>query len=155
MRFTFFLFINIFCFNLAFAQPGWNWPENKSKAEEQNVLYTDYLKQGDCNSALEPHTWLLDSVPNLHVSLYQNGIKIYQCLIKEAKDKETRDALIVKALEMFDLRIKYFKREDYVLNRKAFYAYQYYRSNKDKFSYLYQLFDRAYELNNDKISNNN
>ena len=83
MRFIFFLFINILLFNSAFAQQGWNWPENKSKAEEKNVLYTDYLKQGDCNLALESHTWLLDSVPDLHVSLYQNGIKIYQCLIKD------------------------------------------------------------------------
>ena len=33
------------------AQPGWNWPENKSEAEEKNVLYTDYLKQQNCDQA--------------------------------------------------------------------------------------------------------
>ena len=30
------------------SQPGWNWPEDKASAEEKNVLYTDYLKQGNC-----------------------------------------------------------------------------------------------------------
>ena len=109
MRFIAFLFVNIIFSSLVYAQPGWNWPDNKSSAEEKNVLYTDYLKEGNCEAALESHTWLLDSVPNLHVSLYQNGIKIYQCLIKNEKDKVKRDQLIEKALEMFDLRIKYFK----------------------------------------------
>ena len=97
----------------------------------------------------------MDSVPDLHVSLYQNGVKIYQCLIKSEKDKEKRNELISKALEMFDLRIKYFKREDYVLNRKAYYAYQYYKSNKGEYGDLYRLFSRAYELNDKKISNTN
>ena len=69
-----------------FSQPGWNWPDNKSLAEEKNVLYTDYLKQGDCLSSLEHHSWLLDNVPNLHVSIYQNGIKIYQCLITKEEE---------------------------------------------------------------------
>ena len=155
MRFIALLFVNIFFVSFVFGQPGWNWPENKSSAEEKNVLYTDYLKEGNCEAALEPHSWLVDSVPDLHVSLYQNGIKIYQCLIKNEKDKDKRDQLIEKALEMFDLRIKYFKREAYVVNRKAFYAYQYYKSNKDKFSYLYDLFNKAYLLNDEKISNNN
>ena len=56
---------------------------------------------------------------------------------------------------MFDLRIKYFDREDYVLNRKAYYAYQYYKSNKGEYGNLYSLFSRAYELNDKKISNTN
>ena len=89
--FSFFLF-SIIKFNLL-AQPGWNWPENKAEAEEKNVLYTDYLKEGNCEAALEPHNWLLDSVPHLHVSLYQNGIKIYQCLIKNEKDRDKRNQL--------------------------------------------------------------
>jgi len=155
MKFNLLFITVLLSFNAVFSQPGWNWPENKSKAEEKNVLYVDYLKQGDCRSAVEPHKWLLDSVPNLHVSLYQNGVKIYQCLIKKEKDKEIKDSLITKALEMFDLRIKYFKREDYVLNRKVYYAYQYYKINKEKFADLYRLFNRAYELNDDKIANNN
>ena len=62
------IFLFIVSNKLLFSQSGWNWPDNKSLAEEKNVLYTDYLKQGDCLSALEFHSWLLENVPNLHVS---------------------------------------------------------------------------------------
>ena len=68
------------------AQPGWNWPENKAEAEEKNVLYTDYLKQQNCEAAVEHLNWLIENVPNLHVSIYQNGIKIYRCLIDKESD---------------------------------------------------------------------
>ncbi len=68
------------------AQPGWNWPENKAQAEEKNVLYTDYLKQQNCEAAVEHVDWLIENVPNLHVSIYQNGIKIYRCLIDKESD---------------------------------------------------------------------
>ena len=44
------LFVLTLSFNV-FAQPGWNWPENKAEAEEKNVLYTDYLKQQNCEEA--------------------------------------------------------------------------------------------------------
>ena len=50
-RLVYILVLLIVDFSLL-AQPGWNWPENKSEAEEKNVLYTDYLKQGDCESSL-------------------------------------------------------------------------------------------------------
>ena len=65
---TLILFINTF---YLFAQPGWNWPENKAEAEEKNVLYTDYLKQQNCEAAVEHLDWLIDNVPSLHVSIYQ------------------------------------------------------------------------------------
>ena len=145
----------IFYSQLIIAQPGWNWPENKSEAEEKNVLYTDYLKQGDCLTALESHSWLVDNVENLHVSIYQNGIKIYQCLIKSESDPVIKEGYIIKALEMFDLRIKNFGREEYVLNRKATFAYSNYRSDKSMYESLYSLFSKAFELNGNKIGNGN
>ena len=126
--FSFFLF-SIINFNLL-AQPGWNWPENKAEAEEKNVLYTDYLKQGDCESSLAHLDWLLTNVPNLHVSIYQNGIKIYRCLIDKETDLEKKKLLIQKALEIFDNRIENFGREAYVKNRKVSFAYSFYRSDK-------------------------
>ena len=53
MRFIALLFVNISFVSFVFGQPGWNWPENKSSAEEKNVLYADYLKEGNCEAALE------------------------------------------------------------------------------------------------------
>ncbi len=144
----------IFNFNLI-AQPGWSWPEDKSTAEEKNVLYTDYLKQGDCVSALEPNSWLIDNVPNLHVSIYQNGIKIYRCLIDKEEDQEAKDNLIQKALNVFDKRIENFGREAYVKNRKTTFAYTFYRSDKTQYENLYNMFKDAFELNGNKIGNSN
>ena len=155
MKKLIFLFLFIVSNKLLFSQPGWNWPDNKSLAEEKNVLYTDYLKQGDCLSSLEHHSWLLDNVPNLHVSIYQNGIKIYQCLIKSETDPVKKEEYISKALEIFDSRIEFFGREAYVLNRKTIFAYSNYRSEKSMYESLYNLFSQAYELNGNDISNGN
>ena len=137
------------------AQPGWNWPENKAEAEEKNVLYTDYLKQGDCEASLESNNWLLTNVPNLHVSIYQNGIKIYRCLIDKETDLEKKNLLVQKALEIFDNRVQNFGREAYVKNRKVSFAYSFYRSDKTQYENLYNMFKDAYRLNGNKIGNSN
>jgi len=149
---TLILFTNII--NLL-AQPGWNWPENKSEAEEKNVLYTDYLKQQNCESAVEHLDWLIDNVPNLHVSIYQNGIKIYRCLIDKEEDPIRKNELIQKSLSLFDGRIENFGREAYVKNRKVTFAYTFYRSDKTQYEVLYNMFKNAYELNGNKIGNSN
>jgi len=149
------IFLFIVSNKLLFSQPRWNWPDNKSLAEEKNVLYTDYLKQGDCLSSLEHHSWLLNNVPNLHVSIYQNGIKIYQCLIKNETDPVKKEEYISKALEIFDSRIEFFGREAYVLNRKTAFAYSNYRAEKSMYESLYNLFSKAYELNGNDIGNGN
>ena len=81
MRNLLILFFVISCNTFVLAQPGWNWPEDKATAEEKNVLYTDYLKQGNCQMSIEPNRWLMQNVPGLHVSIYQNAIKILRCLI--------------------------------------------------------------------------
>ena len=149
---TIILFFN--CFFLL-AQPGWNWPENKSEAEEKNVLYTDYLKQQNCEVAAEHLDWLIDNVPNLHVSIYQNGIKIYRCLIDKEDDPIRKNQLIEKSLSLFDARHKNFGREAYVKNRKVTFAYTFYRSDKTKYELLYNMFNDAYSLNGNKIGNSN
>ena len=43
MRKLFYLLIFLFFHLNIYSQQGWNWPENKSEAEEKNVLYTDYV----------------------------------------------------------------------------------------------------------------
>ena len=137
------------------AQPGWNWPENKSEAEEKNVLYTDYLKQQNCDEAKIHLDWLIENVPGLHVSIYQNGIKIYRCLIDKEEDPIIKNALINKALILFDGRIENFGREAYVKNRKVTFAYTFYRSDKTQYESLFNMFKDAFLLNGNKIGNSN
>ena len=88
LKYLFVLFLINFNLN---AQPGWSWPEDKATAEEKNVLYTDYLKQGECQMAIEPNRWLIQNVPNLHVSIYQNAIKILRCLIDKEEDADKKN----------------------------------------------------------------
>ena len=137
------------------AQPGWNWPENKAQAEEKNVLYTDYLKQQNCEAAVEHLDWLIENVPNLHVSIYQNGIKIYRCLIDKESDPVKKNELVDKALSLFDGRIENFGREAYVKNRKVTFAYTFYRSDKSQYEMMFNMFKDAFELNGNKIGNSN
>ena len=143
-----------FAINLT-AQPGWNWPENKAAAEEKNVLYTDYLKQQNCEAAAEHLNWLIENVPNLHVSIYQNGVKIYRCLIDKESDPIKKNELVNKALSLFDGRIENFGREAYVKNRKVTFAYTFYRSDKTQYESLFNMFKDAFNLNGNKIGNSN
>ena len=149
------LLIFIVSASCVIAQPGWNWPENKAQAEEKNVLYTDYLKQQNCEAAVEHLDWLIENVPNLHVSIYQNGIKIYRCLIDKESDPVKKNELVDKALSLFDGRIENFGREAYVKNRKVTFAYTFYRSDKSQYEMLFNMFKDAFELNGNKgkISN--
>lgn len=140
---------------LAFAQPGWNWPEDKETAQEKNVLYSDYVKMGNYSAAVDPHKWLLENAPDLNSSIYINGVKIYENLAEEETDKAKKSEFEAKALEMYDLRIKYFGEEAEVLNRKAYDAYKYYKDDRGKYGELMELFNKTFELNGDQTFDNN
>ena len=155
MRNLLILFFVISCNTFVLAQPGWNWPEDKATAEEKNVLYTDYLKQGNCQMSIEPNRWLMQNVPGLHVSIYQNAIKILRCLIDVEEDPNKKNELIQEALSVFDKRIENFGREAYVKNRKVTFAYTFYRSDKTQYENLYNMFMEALELNGNKLGNSN
>ena len=137
------------------SQPGWNWPEDKASAEEKNVLYTDYLKQGNCDMAIEPNRWLIENVPGLHVSIYQNAIKILRCLIDKTENPDLKNSLIQEAISIFDKRVENFGREAYVKNRKPTFAYTFYRSDKTQYENLYNMFNEALDLNGNKLGNSN
>lgn len=145
------VFINM----MVMAQAGWNWPEDIDTAKEKNALYTDALKSKQFAQAIESHNWLLENTPDLNASLYINGAKIYQGLATTEKDATKKVEYQDKALEMYDLRIKYFGKEGAVLNRKAFVAYKYHKSNKAKYQELLDLFDKTFKLNGEKTLDNN
>lgn len=139
----------------AMAQPGWNWGDSVDKAKEKNALYTDYLRAGNYQAAMEPHNWLLKNTPDLNSSIYINGAKIYEGLAESTPDKAKTLEYQEKALQMYDLRIKYFGDEAEVLNRKAYTAYKYFKDEKAKYKGLYELFERAFQLNGNDFYVNN
>lgn len=140
---------------LLVAQPGWKWPDQLDLAKEKNALYSDAVKSKEFTSAVEPHSWLLENAPDLNASLYINGRKIYENLANTESDPTKKAEHQARTLEMSDLQIKYFNGEAKVLNRKAYTAYKFYKSNQSKYQELLDLFDRAFELNKENILNNN
>ncbi|MFY0687986.1 MAG: hypothetical protein JXQ90_12520 [Cyclobacteriaceae bacterium] len=139
----------------ATAQPGWNWGEQVDKAKEQNALYVDLMKAGKMKESEAALKWLLENTPDLNVSLYQNGIKIYDALASKETDAALKAQYVQTGLDMHDKRIEYFQKEDYVTDRKATFAYKYYNKDREKYEYLYNLFAKSFELNgNDMLSGN-
>ncbi len=151
MKVKIFLFgiFGMFVFGTADAQ--WNWPEDKATAMEKNALYTDNFKQGNYREAAKHLMWLLQNAPNLNKSIYINGIKIYRGLVDEEKDPEKKKVYQDSVMLLYDLRIKYFNEEGKVLNRKAYDAYKFYKSDKSKYEELFNLFKSTFELNGNNV----
>lgn len=137
------------------AQDGWKWPEQVDIAKTNNALYADAVKSKQFATAVEPHQWLLDNCPDLNESLYINGAKIYEGLEAAEQDAAKKSEYQAKALKMYDDRIKYFGGEASVLNRKAFKAYKFYKSDKTQYKFLIDLFDKTVNLNGNKTLDNN
>lgn len=140
---------------LAVAQPGWNWGDSVDKAKEKNALYTDYLRMENFEAAEKPLSWLLKNTPDLNESIYINGAKIYEGLAESTSDKAKTTQYQERALEMYDLRIKYFNNEPEVLNRKALTAYKYFKDDQKKYPELYALFNKAFEINKNNFFSSN
>ena len=143
------------CVPAALAQNGWNWGEQVDVAKEKNVLYSDALKAKNYQAALEPLNWLLTNTPDLNPSIYINGVKVYEGLIKQAKDPAKKEEYIQKALDLHDKRIEVFGDEADVIDRKSIFAYRYYSKKKEKYPYLFELYKKAFELNKDKMNTGN
>ena len=142
---------SILLINEAFAQGGWNWPEDKATAETKNALYTDALRANNYRVAANHLYWLLNNAPNLNSSIYINGAKIYAGLADQEKDKAKQTVFADSALLMYDLRIEHFNEEADVLNRKAYEAYKYYKDNSAKYDELLEMFRKTFELNGENV----
>ncbi len=134
------------------AKAQWNWPEDKKTAQEKVVLYTDAKKQGNLEAAVPPLGWLLDNAPDLNSSIYINGAEIYEELAQKETDPAKKKEYTQKALQMYDLRMKYFGEDADLLNRKASAAVKLLYGNKDQYDTLSSIFKKALEANKEKFA---
>jgi len=137
------------------AQPGWNWPEDKATAIENNVLYTDAVEMGDFKGAVVPLQWLIKESPDLNKSIYIDGAKIYDNLAKVEKDPARKSIYVDSLMLMYDLRMKYFGDSVNVMNRKVFKAYRYLIKNTDKSEWLLDIYDITYKISGNNVKDNN
>lgn len=130
---------------------GWNWPEDKAKAEEKNVLYTDALRNDNFKAAKGPHQWLLQNAPKLNTSIYINGEKIYKGLIEQTKDEAQKEVYIDSLMLIYDMRIENCGEKADVTARKAYQSYIYNVKKKSELENVLKLFDQAYELGGENV----
>lgn len=130
---------------------GWNWPEDKSTAEEKNVLYTDALNNGNYKAAAKPLNWLLQNAPTLNSSIYINGEKIYNELIEQTSGEAKKQVYIDSLMLIYDMRIENCGDEANIIKRKAYSFYKHNIRSKEKRPKVLELFDEAYELNKNDL----
>ena len=137
---------------------GWCWGSDPGTAKHKHAEYNDNFKFAEeegklqlYKDAIEPLEWLLANTPNLNKSIYQNGVKIYNILAKEETDAEQKIKYQDRALELYDLRIKYYGEEAKVLSSKGYKAYNYLIKRKpNRYEELFNLYDKILELNQEK-----
>jgi tetratricopeptide (TPR) repeat protein len=132
-----------------------NWPEDTAQAQTNWVLFTDGVQAKTYSEVLEPFRWLLNEAPDLNLSLYIQGEKLFKGLIANTSDPAKLAEYQQQLLAMYDQRIQHFSDEAKVMNRKAHAAYQYYRGQPEKYTELLEIFEQAFQVNQEKFSSAN
>jgi len=132
---------------------NFNWPEDKTTAQEKWVLYTDAKKQKDFAAAVPPITWLHENAPDLNPAIYIDGADIYEELAMKESDKAKKQEYTARSLEMFDLRLQYFPDEDKgdIMNRKANTAFKLLYKDPSQYDRLMEIFMKTMEESNDEL----
>jgi tetratricopeptide (TPR) repeat protein len=126
--------------------------QDREKAEVMNARYSDALREGKFKEAKGPLVWLLNNAPKLTTKIYIDGADIYEALADKENDDKKKEVLVDSMLLMYDLRVKSCGEEDNVMNRKANGAFKYFYKNVTRQPELLQLYDKAYELNGNNLS---
>ncbi len=152
-----FLFYFLATFPLIAQRNGraWIWPEDRVKAEEFNALYTDYLSLKDYRQSANHLIWLLTNAPELNLSIYQNGSKIYENLAINETVEVHKQVFVDSMLLMYDLRMHYFGDSVNVMNRKVNKAYKHLRSSNDHLPFLLNQFDITFRISGNDVLNSN
>lgn len=146
------LFAFLFITQFSLAQSGLKLPEtNPELAKEKYALLTDHYDSEEYQESYEALLWIMDHAPDMHESVYVLGQKTITKLLDETPlDSDLKESL----LRVYDYRIDYFGDEVNVLNRKAFDAYKYCRSDPAFFAKTIEIFDQLYEKQQKNLKEN-
>ena len=137
--------------NLSQAQQQWNWPEDSAQARRRASIYPDMMKSGDFEQAREHLDWLLTNAPDLNVSIYINGVKLYDSLSNHTEDPTTKHQLHQRLLDLYDTRVQYFGKKASVSKRKAYAAYRLLKNRPDQLLHAITILDSAFIHNSPNI----
>ncbi len=153
-KFSSFILLTFFTVT-ALAQGEWNWPEDpelQSSAKEKQAYYKIQTQLDDYNGTFGTLKWLYENNPELNPSIYIDGVKTIQKILKDEVDKERITSLEDSLLWMFDQRIKYFGNEAVVVDRKAYEAFKLMYRKRSRYPELNELFKRNFEVNGNDVS---
>ena len=137
------------------AQNGWRWPEDevqKDKAIEQEAFYKVLIAQSKLEEAMTPLNWLYSNNPELNPSIYINGAKNLNNIIKSGVEADRKIRLQDSILWMYDMRIEHFENDASTMDRKAYEAFKMFYNKPAKYPMLADLYAQAYEMNGPEIS---
>ncbi|MEQ8473331.1 MAG: tetratricopeptide repeat protein [Marinoscillum sp.] len=139
----------------AYAQTGWNWPEDPDQyklAQEKQAYYKLLMSTDKWNECFKTLNWLYANTPDLHESIYQDGPKVLDNLI-ESGISEARQAILKDSiLWTYDMRVKYFDNKESVIDRKAYTAFKMYYKDRSKYPLLLELYQELYGFDPKEIS---
>ena len=120
---------------------------DRDEAETAFVLYRDLVKTGDMADALPLWKKAYSLAPGANGRIqyhFDDGVKIYTDLFKNAIDKDQKQAYIDTVMMIYDKRSECFGNEATIKGRKAFdYYYNFFEySDADK---TFNLFQEAVE----------
>jgi tetratricopeptide (TPR) repeat protein len=143
---------------ITIAQPGWNWPsdpELETIAKEKQAFYKVSMGLENWDDAIGALNWLYENNPNLNKSIYIDGVKSIEKLIKAGVEEDRKVFLQDSLLMLYDMRIDYFGEKGKVLDRKAYAAFKMFYNKPAKYQLLTELYEQAYQEAGSELSNFN
>ncbi|WP_111669022.1 hypothetical protein [Algoriphagus litoralis] len=128
----------------------WNWPADpaqEAKARELNAAYTDYMKSEQFIEATKPLNWLLVNVPELNESIYINGVTVYKGAADKTTDPAQKLVYQDSVMAIYNKRGEIYKNEPKWIENKAYYGYQFFKSDKTRIPAAIADFEKAIETN--------
>jgi tetratricopeptide (TPR) repeat protein len=140
----------------AFAQNGWNWPEDpaeKKEVQSTYTLYNDSYRAGNFEEAKVPLEKLLTEYPKLNESIYINGRTIHKEAWKNEKDAAKKAAAAEKVMGIWEARFSnYSGAESKNIDRMAIDAFSMMYKDASKTQYLLDLFEKTISVRGDKTN---
>lgn len=122
-------------------------PVDSTQCKAQLSLYREYHKIKLYSHALPHWRWMFLNCPDATQNIYIDGVKIITDYIGRTQEEGLKNSLIDTLMMVYDQRIKYYKREGYVLGRKAIDAIEFRPSKPEE---AYPWFQRSVELQGDQ-----
>jgi tetratricopeptide (TPR) repeat protein len=92
---------------------------NESEYVNNLSMYTEFYKQKDYKSAIDPWRIIYAKYPKSSLNVYIQGANMYESMIESAVSKSDKQRLLDSLMRLYDHRIRFFNKKGYVVGRKG------------------------------------